>query len=346
MRTVPHLRIDLDLPEKERWKAVISETKPSARALILEASAGLKNHVCQPLLRKAVSSAFKTLYSFSGGHYMGEMEAWARALRVPVEEMVMVQCTYELSHLVSNLPEGPTGWVKAVLGSLPFPRLGCTIGIHEIPGHGLTHFRSLDWPLVTAADASCLFTFEQGDRAFITAGLAGFVGVLSGMLPGAYSVSMNWAPNDSTPTFNFGPAFLLRYVLENCDTYAEARRALRDTELSSNVFFALCGTEEACVIERTATESAVRNYRGKPLVQGNHFISKKFAHLNGDCDLLTKDSGGRCSVLGDLLAANTAGYSKRSMRPILRTYPVRNEQTVHSAVYCPSQGTTDIWAGN
>ena len=36
------------------------------------------------------------------------------------------------------------------------------------------------------------------------------VGVLSGMLPGAYSATINWAPPARAPTFRFGPTFLLR----------------------------------------------------------------------------------------------------------------------------------------
>jgi hypothetical protein len=38
------------------------------------------------------------------------------------------------------------------------------------------------------------------------------------MLPHAYSVTINWAPPAAFPCFNFGPAFLLREVLETCDT--------------------------------------------------------------------------------------------------------------------------------
>jgi hypothetical protein len=120
-----------------------------------------------------------------------------------------------------------------------------------------------------------------------------------------------------------------------------------------------CG--EACVIERTTTEATVPNYRGKPSVQGNHFASPKFAHLNPcDTDMeysqdedeedddgsLIEDSEGRSSVLCHLLTANRARYSRRTMGPIIRSHPVCNDLTVYSVIFCPAQGTAHIWPGN
>ena len=40
------------------------------------------------------------------------------------------------------------------------------------------------------ADATRLFRFRRGAREFIVVGACGHVGVLSGMLPGAYSVTV------------------------------------------------------------------------------------------------------------------------------------------------------------
>ena len=351
MKSIPNYRINLELPEEQRWLEVIRSEKAPARAVLREAIEHVQNLIPTRAIQKLSASLLEIFYRRSGGLYQREMEAWARSLRIPVPDMVMVQCMYELSHvgLEKFIPRLPS-----ILRGISLPRLGCTVGIHRVPGHGLTHFRSLDWPLQTAAAATRLFTFVSGRREFVTAGIAGFTGVLSGMLPGAYSVSINWAPSDRNPRFEFGPAFLVRHVLETCDTYVEARRALRDTPLSANVFFALCGTREACVIERTTDEASVRTYRGKPLVQGNHFFSRRFAHLNSDdegeggeeLETLTGSSRERCVVLGGLLSANRARYGRGAMGAMVRTPPVRNEETVHSVVFCPAQGTVDLWTGS
>src|SRR6185369_4971423 len=97
-------------------------------------------------------------------------------------------------------------------------------------------------------------------REFVSVGVPGQVGVLSGMLPKAYSVTINWAPPASFPSFDFGPAFLVRDTLETCDTYDAAVHALEQTKLSTSVFFTVCGTEkdQACVIERTHNTAEVR----------------------------------------------------------------------------------------
>src|SRR5579871_4664320 len=147
----------------------------------------------------------------------------------------MLNCAYELSHL-------------------RVPKLfGCTAGVRWFDGLGMVHVRNLDWPLPTMAAATRLFRFRKGNREFVSVGVPGQVSVLSGMLPGAYSVTINWAPPTSMPTFQFGPAFLLRHTLENCDSYAAAVQTLQRTPLSTSVFYTVCGAErdQACVIERT-----------------------------------------------------------------------------------------------
>src|SRR4029077_10256159 len=157
------------------------------------------------------------------------------ALGVSLGTVTVLNCAYELSHL---------RWPKL---------FGCTAGVRWVEGLGLVHVRTLDWPLATMGAATRLFHFRRGARAFVSVGVPGHVGVLSGMLPGAYSVTINWAPPAAFPNFDFGPTFLLRDVLETCDTSAQAVETLERTRLSTSAFFTVCGVEqdEACVVERT-----------------------------------------------------------------------------------------------
>src|SRR6516162_8776918 len=103
---------------------------------------------------------------------------------------------------------------------------GCTTGVRWADGLGLVHVRTLDWPLPAMGSATRLFRFRRGAREFVAVGVPSQVSVLSGMLPGAYSVSINWAPPAAMPSFEFGPAFLVRQTLETCDSYAAAVQAL------------------------------------------------------------------------------------------------------------------------
>lgn len=60
---------------------------------------------------------------------------------------------------------------------------------------------------------------------------------LSGMVPGGYSATIDYAPPTFMPGFDFGPLFLLRHVFETCDTYDDACYTLSHTKLSANVLF-------------------------------------------------------------------------------------------------------------
>ena len=184
----------------------------------------------------------------------------------PLGTITILNCAYELSHL---------RWPKL---------FGCTAGVRWIEGLGMVHVRNLDWPLATMGAATRLFRFRRGAREFVSVGVPGHVGVLSGMLPQAYSVTINWAPPASFPSFDFGPAFLLRDTLETCDSYDAAVQVLTQTRLSTSVFFTVCGTEkdQACVIERTQREAAVRSMPGPALVQANHHVAGQFVKNNED----------------------------------------------------------------
>lgn len=230
---IPTFTIDLDRPESERWSAVIAQTRESAQQLLREAGTELR------YVPQFVQQFFAWLYRWRGGMYTGEIAALARGLGVSNGTATVLNCAYELSHL--HRPK----------------LLGCTAGVRHIEGRGMVHVRTLDWPLPSIGPATCLFRFRKGAREFVVVGVPGQVGALSGMVPGGYSVTINWAPPGRNPNFNWGPTFFLRHVLETCDTYAQAVAMLRDTALSTSVFFTVCGTKqgEGCVIERSQREA-------------------------------------------------------------------------------------------
>jgi hypothetical protein len=147
-----------------------------------------------------------------------------------------------------------------------------------IDGLGIVHVRNLDSPLAAMGPATRLFHFRRGAREFVSVGVPGHVGVLPGMLPRAYSVTINWAPPAAFPTFDFGPGFLFRDTLETCDSYESAVETLTHKQLSTGVFFAVCGTDkdQARVIERTQRAAALRSMAGTVLIQSNRHVDERF----------------------------------------------------------------------
>ena len=279
---------------------------------------------------------FARLYQASGGLYRGEIESWANGLGVSAGTATLLNCAYELSHL---------RWPKI---------FGCTAGVCCVEGVGLVHVRSLDWPLPTMGPATRLFRYRQGTREFVSVGVPGQVGVLSGMLPFGYSVTINWAPPAAFPSFDFGPTFLLRDVLETCDTYDEAVQRLTETRLSTSVFFTVCGIElgQACVIERTQRESRrVRPMLGSVLTQANHHDAARFATNNDELSEIEGSdevfslagSTARQQLLASALSDGGAARSLDVAAKCLNIAPVLNDDTCQQMVFCPRTGEVKAW---
>jgi hypothetical protein len=329
---VPVYPIDLDADESRRWAEVIAREAVVAGRVVREAGASFER------VPELVRWAFALLYRSSGGLYRGEIESWARALGVSAGTATILNCAYELSHL---------RWPKV---------FGCTAGVRWLEGPGMVHVRSLDWPLTSLGPATRLFRMRRGEREFVSVGVPGQVGVLSGMLPGAYSVTINWAPPVAFPTFDFGPTFLLRDTLESCDSYDAAVRTLTETRLSTSVFFTVCGTEkgQACVIERTQREAASRPLAGTALAQANHHNAPRFAANNDDLvggepgDVFSLDgSRTRQEVLTRALDEMAADSTPEEAAKNLDIGPVLNGDSCQQMVFCPRSGEVKVWrAGN
>jgi predicted choloylglycine hydrolase len=329
MLTSPTYSVDLERDERARWSEVIAREREVTRALLEEAAGEFRR---VPELARWI---FAWLYRASGGLYRGEMRAWAEALDVSAGTITLLNCAYELSHI------GETH------------RYGCTAGVRWVNGQGLCHVRTLDWPLDGLGRGTRIFQFHNGDRQFLAVGVPGQVGVLSGMRPGAYSVTINWAPPASRPSFDFGPAFLLRNTLETCDTYDAAVAILSETRLATSVFFTVCGTKpsEACVIERTRGDSAIRSFTGTVLVQANHHRADEFDRFNaclrdleeGETEPFLDDSRKRTDALECALAALPADCSVEALAETLDAPPILNRETRQRMLFCPRAGTIQVW---
>lgn len=268
-------------------------------------------------------------YKRAGGLYQDEIKAWAEALHVSFGRMAVLQCLYEISHVRL--------WPRV---------LGCTSGVRWFDDLGMVHVRTLDWPLENISHATRIFRFQRDKREFVTVGIAGFVGVLSGMLPGAYSATINWAPSSGNPSLKrIGPAFLLRRALDECDTYENAVTMLAHTPLAASVIYTVCGTErgQACVIERTQTEHSIHKSSDNGVVAAtNHFVSPRLhACTRVKDEEFVSDSTERMNEMSKSLGKFSIGGSARQLGDILSR--VENDFTCHKMVFVPATGDLAVW---
>ncbi len=313
-------KIDLTLNEKDRWKNVIENEMKYAKLMIKESKE--YNNPLSKILFNLGKGAIGILYRKYGGLYVDEMKSWADALNISLNEFIALNCQYELNHLFA-----------------------CTAAAYWNNNLGMVHIRNMDWEIDGMGKATRIFEFVKGKRRFVTVGVPGQICVISGMLPHKYSITMNYAPTKSMPSYNgFGPLFLLRNVFETCNTFNSAVRKIKNTRLVTNALFLVCGLEkgQACVIERTKREARVRYIKDSYITLGNHFKSKTFAYLNSDEDLPEDSNDRECAIENNLLKLGNRP-SILKIAKCLDTEPVLNEYTSQQMVFIPKIGEYKIW---
>jgi predicted choloylglycine hydrolase len=311
----PEYLVDLNEPADERWEEVIENHEEDARELLENALDQVHSYTGKftPLVKRVLSAGYK----LSGGQFTDDIAAWAEALDVSEADVITGNVTYELAQ------------AGHFLGSL-----GCTAVVLEVPKQGLVCARNMDWELEGMGRTTIALRLDHEDREIVAVTNPGLVGVLSGMVPGEFSITLNWAPPSGRPRFDFGPVFLLRYVLQNAADFDEAVEYLSDTPLSTPALFMVCGTDNACVIERTNKESAVRWFDGSPLVMTNHYLSEELEDLNGS-DFIGDSDGRYASALR--AAKRFKGKTVEAAMGILSGRTCLHEGTVQQIVFAPEK---------
>lgn len=334
----PVVSFDLNLTAAQRIAQFDAATIAAGRDMYLQAQGGWLRVPLAPIF-----AAFGRLYRRTHGPHIDELEAWARAFDgTHFGEICAINCGYELDHL------GTQTGLNALLGTLG---LGCTSAVVDRGDEGPLHLRNLDWPIHGLGSATRIFevTAAAGHR-FVGVSFPGYIGMLTGMVPGAYSLSVNWAPPHGVPTMEHGPSFFARSVLTRCRTYEEAREELEKTVLSTSTFYTLCGTkpQEGCVIERTARKHETRRLQNQPpespmLVQTNHHQVAGFGGKMdaSSTDLLVRTSKDRQTKAENEIRAVLGSGKIEDFRAALRAHPVTNWQTCQRIVLHPASGR--IW---
>lgn len=336
--------IDLSLPGDQLWDEVISAELHAAKCVAEAALADFREQAwAEPWWRWA-RKGLAYIYRSKGHAYAEEIGAWADALDIPFHDMLTLQCSYELQHAAE--------WIAYKLHlNRPLTPLGCTAGMVWKPVHGPLHVRSMDWPIPEIGRATRLFRFHHGNHSFVSVGILGFMGVISGMVPGSYSCTINWAPPTAMPRLDAAPSFLLRDVLSQQTEFHGAVHQLQQTPLATNVLYAVCSSEQGgCrVIERLANSYAVRN-GGMPehsaVTVANHFECKKLLSQNGVIEYdpeTMEDSQFRALVMRHELDRRRA-EPVRDVAEALDVDPILNEGSVQQMLFDVRMGQTYAWA--
>jgi hypothetical protein len=340
--------IDLRLSPEQIWAPMMEKERETARQLadagwrsIARDTAGATRLSESTALRwtRRLAAPLSLLYCCTGGRHLPEMDLWAARIGMKRSHLLVLQCLYELSHL-----------------GAPVRSFGCSSGVVELAGGRMLQARSLDWDLPEIGPSTRIIRCKtrRGHEAVLV-GLPGQVGALSAMVPGAYSVTINWAPPASWPMFFLGPLFALREVVDTCGQFHEAVNFLKTRKFSSSVFFTVCGTKpgEGCVVECvkkglfTEQKRRVRVMGDGPLVQTNHYQHQDLATFNPPSpetrSMLEATSRARAERLKANLSALPANATIDDARACLETPPVQNEESCQQMVFSPATGEVGVW---
>lgn len=211
---------------------------------------------------------------------------------------------------------------------------GCT-AFAVSNGQTVLHGRNLDWHTENnlLGKHTLIFNFQrEGKTLFKTIGWPGFVGALSGISPGKFSLTLNAVLSEDAPEIAVPVSFFLRDILTSSNSFQEARQKLENTKIASDCLILLSGVtaDEKIVIERTPSRFATRSSEGNYILVTNDY--KKIQNNTSGTSVLQATSCGRYERAESLLKIAIPDKLERCM-DILQDEDVKMNITVQQMVF-------------
>lgn len=313
---IPVIDVSLDTEPELRW-SVLAEHAPAIRDLMAEYLRDLEP------LADSFGQWSGTIRSLLDGETWRELEGLAVLLEMPFEDVLLGNLYYDaLKHL----------W-------------GCTAFAVDAEG-GPIHGRNLDWFSETGALASATVQFrflKEGVESYRTVGWPGFIGCLSGMAPGRFSVTLNTVISDDSAERLTPVSFLIRRTLATAAGFDEAVEILADTPVASDSMLLVTGTRpgEMAVIERTPRRSAIRRPEGSAIVVTNDYRALDGVSPSAGVSELAATSCGRFERCADL-AGTAPPRTLDEAIAILKDAGIRMNITAQHMAFQPATGAAIV----
>jgi len=245
---VPTHTINLDLPPIARWSKICSnpEYKTVMGGLIRALGDFFDNSTLVLDLGKLINLAYMP------HEYAEEIQGCALAMGVDFAWLTWINIGYEISE-------------------------ACTSIVAQTKEGKIYHVRNMDfWDGIWLTDhlknATMTLNYEKGGKTlFYATSFAGYVGVLSGMKPNAFSISLNtrYYPKHGLRNFLYEVvaaiteknstlvSFLARNVMTHENNWDSAIQYLRTGELIADVYYIVGGMtqDQGAVISRNRTNA-------------------------------------------------------------------------------------------
>ncbi|HXJ20845.1 MAG TPA: C45 family peptidase [Polyangia bacterium] len=231
---VPEIDLDLSLPPGERWRGLAAHADAAGRLLDCYLRDLSQLGAFAPLIESYADA-------FVGPEHRAEVASIAHIVGRPERDVLLGSLYYDAFRQL----------------------IGCTAFACDGPD-GPIHARNLDWWTEDKmlARLTCLVNAHGGNAIgpYQMVSWPGFIGALSGLAPGRFSVTLNAAISNERPSLAAPVVLVLRRVLESCRDFGAAVDLLERTPIAADCLLLVAGTRqgEMAVIERTSTRAAVR----------------------------------------------------------------------------------------
>ena len=269
-----YTQINLTRPPEERWKFSNTQIKNAIK---------LADYYYKDLASATdMLDQIETLApQVIPNENMAEMKAIASLTDIPLGRIILCNSYYDL--------------IK--------PLIGCTAFAFDGPD-GPIHARNLDWWTENnlLGDCSELFHFTGAPAGdFYAVSWAGYTGVLSGIAPNRFAISLNAVISPDPFELATPICLKLREAFETCKTYQEAISFLQRETFPADCLLLVSGPNagEYCVIERTPKRQVTRNPQDGLIAVTNDFRALDIQ--SGDLDgSLQATSDGRYNRICEL----------------------------------------------
>lgn len=220
--------------------------------------------------------------------------------------------------------------------------MACTAFATNTP-RGPLHARNLDWhsPRDALRRHSQVHVYTSGGEV-VCKSLAwpGFIGVFTGVSPGAFAVSLNAVVSEDPPGEGMPVALLLREALVACLPFDRAVEHLRASPLVCDCLLLVSGAhnDELAVVERTLTRGVVRRAGSGHVAATNDYRLLGGHGAQAAVDALRATSDRRYDTTCARVATEAPTDADACLR-ILNDRHVRMDITVQQAVMSAAEGT-------
>jgi len=334
--------VDLDMDPQDRWTAIVQPLTAQIKNLISVVTQFVPPEFLQKVLTHCDNNSPQEFLDRFPAPYGDEISGIATATGIPVCEIILYNIFYEVTGLCTS------------------------IVVQNTDGH-IYHGRNLDFGVSPAWDKknnTWLMTealrpllvninFQSQEKtAFMTTQYAGYVGVLTAVRPGAFSLTVDsrfnadldeylvkWLFNKQD-TANW-LAFSTRTVMENYEDYASAVSALSNMVMIGPSYIIMGGVNpgEGCVITNAPNQTQALNVwsipEGRPIGKPWYVIETNYDHW-----LPPPKFDNRRQPAEDCLAeVGQDNIDLPTLYNVLHGIPNRNKLTTYTALMDVAAGT-------